>query len=275
MKLSIAIVSYHSDLATLRQTVASVVEAVTRVRVQRPELLVSLYFIDNDPAMATTSALAAELKALRQRGIHHVELLGEKRNLGYGGGHNLCLSKLDSDVHLVLNPDVILAPDYLLLGLELLEREKNIVAVAPHATSEHGAPLYLCKRYPTVFDLWLRGFVPAMLQHPFAKRLAHYQMQDVYDSAQLQTGIPIISGCCMLIRTQVFRDLKGFDECFFLYFEDFDLSLRARMWGTIAYHPAMHIQHFGGFSARKGLSHICLFAKSGKRFFDKHGWKWF
>lgn len=274
MKLSICIVAYHSELATLRHTIDSAVTAVEHARQQWPELLASLYLVDNDPAASTSRAIAEELRQLRQRGIHRVECLVPGSNLGYGGGHNLCRDQLDSDYHLVLNPDVILAPDALVQGLALLQREPGIVAVSPHGSDEHGAPLYLCKQYPTVFDLWLRGFVPSFLQQPFAKRLARYQMQDVYDGRQVVRGIPIISGCCMLLRTAAFRALRGFDERFFLYFEDFDLSLRLAAFGTLAYHPDMHVQHFGGFSARKGLWHIRQFAHSGKQFFDKHGWRW-
>lgn len=278
MKLSIAIVSYHSDIPALTQALHSLVDAVTLARGKYPALQVVFYLIDNDPAASTSYALTSELRQLEQRGIQGVEVICSAKNLGYGAGHNQCLHsphlKLDSDCHLILNPDVILASDFIEQGLLFLERDRDVVAVAPYVENEKGEPTYLCKRYPTVLDLWLRGFMPSFIQRWFGQRLAYYQMQDVYALKQVNRDIPIISGCCMLIRTSVFRELKGFDERFFLYFEDFDLSLRMAEKGKVAYNPAMRIQHLGGFSAKKGPWHIQQFIRSARQFFAKHGWRW-
>jgi len=274
MKLSIAIVTYHSDLPTLRRAIASIVEAVEGAHHQWPSLAVDFYLIDNDPAAATSQALSLELSLLKKQGLQNIERIHRGRNLGYGAGHNACLKKLDSDYHLILNPDVILADDFLWQGLSFLEKEKDVLVVAPYVENEKGEPAYLCKRYPTVLDLWLRGFMPSFIGRHFQARLDHYQMKDVYDAKQVNKHIPIISGCCMLIRTNAFRELNGFDERFFLYFEDFDLSLRIAQKGRVAYNPALRIQHLGGFSAKKGLWHIQQFARSGRQFFAKHGWRW-
>jgi len=274
MKLSIAIVSYHSDLPILQRALDSIAEAVEAAQRQWPALGVDFYLVDNDPDGSTSQAIAKKLLLLDKQRVHHVELIHNVRNLGYGAGHNACLKKLDSDYHLILNPDVILADDFLWQGLTFLEKEKDVAVVAPYVENEKGEAAYLCKRYPTVLDLWLRGLMPSFIQQHFQQRLDHYQMKEVYDAKQVNKNIPIISGCCMLIRTNVFRELDGFDERFFLYFEDFDLSLRIAGKGKVAYNPAMHIQHLGGFSAKKGLWHIQQFARSGKQFFAKHGWRW-
>lgn len=275
MKLSVSIVSYHSDITALRQTFNSLITSVQLACVQNPALEVSFYFMDNDPAASASRALADELTRLTQRGIHKVEIIHSGVNLGYGGGHNQYLKQSsDSNYHLILNPDVVLAPDFINQGLVFLARESDVVAVAPYVENERGEPTFLCKRYPTVLDLWLRGFMPSFIQSCFGRRLAHYQMQDVYENKRVDKDIPIISGCCMLLRSRVFRELGGFDERFFLYFEDFDLSLRMAEKGRVAYNPALRIRHLGGFSAQKGLWHIQQFARSGRQFFDKHGWRW-
>jgi len=275
MRLSIAIVSYHSHLPTLKQSLDSVVRALADARSQWPDLQTAFFFIDNDPVGSGSRELASELSELTQRGIQTVTVIENGKNLGYGAGHNTCLGQLVSDYHLILNPDVILKEDFLVAGLSFLEKEMGVVVVAPYVENEKAEPAYLCKRYPTVLDLWLRGFMPVSIQKLFQRRLDFYQMKDVYDGQKIHTHVPIVSGCCMLIRSHIFRELKGFDEQFFLYFEDFDLSLRAASYGRVAYDPAMRIRHLGGFSAKKGLWHIQQFARSGKQFFDKHGWKWF
>jgi GT2 family glycosyltransferase len=77
----------------------------------------------------------------------------------------------------------------------------------------------------------------------------------------------------MFARTQALQDAGGFDERFFLYFEDFDLSLRMRKIGRVVFLPTASIIHLGGNSAAKGFHHIRLFVQSALRFFQKHGWK--
>ena len=77
----------------------------------------------------------------------------------------------------------------------------------------------------------------------------------------------------MLFRGNFFRELGGFDPQFFLYFEDFDLSLRSAAQQRTAYSSKMRIRHAGGNTARKGWRHVLMFTKSGYRFFSKHGWK--
>ena len=78
----------------------------------------------------------------------------------------------------------------------------------------------------------------------------------------------------MYARTKALQEVGGFSDSFFMYFEDFDLSLRLHKVGRLVYLPKMHIVHHGGYSARKGWHHISMFARSGWKFFSRHGWCW-
>ena len=84
----------------------------------------------------------------------------------------------------------------------------------------------------------------------------------------------VVSGCFMLFRTAVLKELGGFDPSFFLYFEDFDLAIRSTRVTRVAYVPQVSIVHYGGNAARKGVKHVRMFAGSAFRFYNKHGWKW-
>jgi len=86
--------------------------------------------------------------------------------------------------------------------------------------------------------------------------------------------VEIASGCCMLVRSSALKAVGGFDQDFFLYFEDFDLSLRLQREGELLFDPAMQAVHHGGYAASKGLAHIRWFVRSGIRFFRLHGWRW-
>ena len=77
----------------------------------------------------------------------------------------------------------------------------------------------------------------------------------------------------MLVRTPLLRKLGGFDPRFFMYFEDYDLSLRIGREAKVAYDPRARIVHHGGAAARKGWRHVGWFIASACRFFTRHGWK--
>ena len=166
------------------------------------------------------------------------------------------------------NSILIRSPSVLLI----LPRMHPLALVSPAAVNS-GERQYLCKRYPSVLILLLRGFIPAALRAPFARKLAAYEMRDLPQDRP-STNIPITSGCCMLCRGHPLREIGGFDERFFLYFEDFDLSLRLGRLGKLVHVPAMRINHDGGNAAGKGLRHIGMFVRSALRFFNQHGWKW-
>ncbi|PIE82816.1 MAG: glycosyl transferase [Candidatus Contendobacter odensis] len=200
-------------------------------------------------------------------------LLSGHGNLGYGAGHNLALDVGSGNFHLVLNPDVLLEEDALSEGLAFLIAHPETGLVAPAVQDEQGQQQYLCKRYPTVLDLALRGFAPEYVRRRFQRRLDHYELRDRINHGLLWDP-PIASGCFMLCRRALLKQIGGFDPDYFLYFEDFDLSLRLTAITRLAYVPTVRIVHFGGNAARKGIRHIGLFIRSAALFFHRHGWRW-
>ena len=147
----------------------------------------------------------------------------------------------------------------------------DVAALNPHCRRSDGRREYLCKRYPTMLDLLLRGFAPNRLRTRFRERLARYEYHDL-EAAHAQE-VELLSGACLFCRRDAFERVGGFDESFFLYFEDFDLSLRLARCGRLLYQPRTRALHHGGFAARKGLRHQLWFARSAARFFRKHGWR--
>ncbi|MEX1198733.1 MAG: glycosyltransferase [Pseudohongiellaceae bacterium] len=270
--LSISIVVYHLDSSVLKRLLTSLAQAVRTAQEAGCLNTATLTLVDNAEDDRNESTLAALLEEQAPTPWQATLETGHG-NIGYGRGHNRVISEADSDFHLILNPDVFLAPDALAVALAHFGTHPHTVAVAPAITDGEGRREYACKRYPSVLDFLLRGFAPAFLRRRFSSRLARYEMQDLPDDRPTQ-DIPIISGCCMLFRSAALRELGGFDPRYFLYFEDFDLSMRAHPPGPLTYLPDMHITHLGGNSARKGLRHILLFARSGVRFFRDHGWRW-
>ena len=269
--LSIAIVCYRPDISVLSKTIASVNAAIGHAQ-RRGELgETALWLIDNsETATDITGLLQKDLAKLN--GVP-VEAIRCEENLGYGRGHNIAIRGTGKDYHLILNPDVILAEDALSQGLVFMEAHPDVGLLAPAVTGENAAPQYLCKRYPAVLDLLLRGFAPRAVQRLFQKRLDYYEMRDALITETV-FDVPMVSGSFMLFRRSVLSELDGFSDDLFLYFEDFDLSQRTHAIARTAYVPAVRVQHSGGNAAKKGMAHIGMFIKSAFIFYNKHGWKW-
>lgn len=271
--LSVSLVLFHSDIERFAQTVRSLAAAVTYAknadRLSQASLVVLDNSTDHDYAEAARQALAIAVDGHSAISSRYVVAPG---NTGYGGGHNLAAQEVGSDLHLVLNPDVDLAAQVLAQGIEEL-LDPTVVLVAPRVAAEDGTPEFLCRRYPSVLVLLLRAFAPAVIRRQFVSRLDRYEMRDVCSGTD-RADIVLASGCFMLLRSAAFRAVGGFDERYFLYFEDYDLSMRLANEGALRFQPAMAIVHHGGYAASKGWRHIGLFIRSGYRFFRQYGWQW-
>jgi GT2 family glycosyltransferase len=271
--LSISIVTYRPEAEVLQATIQSLSVALERAFHSQVAQTGAVMLVDNGPGTASKELLHRLTKSENLRWLApSMLILSGHGNVGYGRGHNLALRRTNSDFHLVLNPDVILSQSAIVQAIGFLRAHPDVGLLAPETKGPDGAIQYLCKRYPSVVDLLLRGFAPQSVKRRFARRLARYEMHDIVDNATV-FDVPIVSGCFMLFRRGVLERIGGFCEDYFLYFEDFDLSLRTGKASRIAYVKDVKIVHFGGDAARKGWRHVLMFARSGIRFFNKHGWK--
>jgi GT2 family glycosyltransferase len=265
--LSVSIVSYAPDLPVLRQTLRTLGESVAHARASGSLQAAKIVVVDNGPG----TQLAPTLRALEPSLSYDV--VSGHGNVGYGRGNNLALLASDAEFHLVMNPDVSLEPDAIHEALRFMAANPRVIILAPEARDASGARLYLCKRYPSVLGLALRGFAPPLLRRIFRKSLERYEMRDL-PRDRPSTGIPLLSGSFLFCRRATIAAIGGFSDDFFLYFEDYDLSLRAAARGHLAWVPAVRITHHGGHAARKGGLHVRLFVQSAVKFFNRHGWKW-
>jgi GT2 family glycosyltransferase len=269
-ELIISIVTYHPDLAEFRRTLKSLKAAIDYLQQYRCHD-VHVMVVDN----SVDKHVALQLSQLLQEFLPEISaLICSPANTGYGAGHLLATSNCRGCWYLAMNADVEMDVDALAAALVFLEHPDNqgVGLISPHCESGDGQRAYLCKRYPSVLDLALRGFAPAFLRKQFQTRLEHYEYRHCTEH-QSVNSIRIVSGCFMFFRGQAWHDSGGFSVDYFLYFEDFDLCMRlSKMW-DIAYVPQVRIIHHGGHAARKGLKHIFLFVRSARRFFATHGWR--
>jgi GT2 family glycosyltransferase len=270
--LSIAIVTYKPDTVLLTRCLQSLRVAIEHAAQAKQLSEVELIIIDN----SSDSKIHEELQAIAYNNWNasreKIQVQTTEANLGYGKAHNLAIRQITTDYHLVLNPDVILDKTSLGNAIHFMKKYPNVVLLTPSVINASGMREYLNKRYPDFLTLLIRGFAPNFVRALFVTRIAHYEMRD-HNPDEVNFDILLASGCFMLFRTNVLKLLEGFSDKFFLYFEDYDLSLRTHDQGKIAYVPSVKIIHFGGGAARKGFKHIFLFIRSSITFFNRHGWR--
>ncbi len=199
-----------------------------------------------------------------------VEYIFNNENLGYGRGHNIAMSQSleQSHYHLVLNPDVYFEPAILEKIFHFMEAHPQAGLAMPKVFDTDGSLQMLCKLLPTPFDLATRRFFP--YKSWFKKLNERYEMKSSgYDEVM---NVPFLSGCFMFLRTSALKEVGLFDERFFLYAEDTDLSRRMHQQFQTLYFPEAEIQHIHARGSYKDFWLTMQNLKSAIQYFNKWGW---
>jgi GT2 family glycosyltransferase len=226
---------------------------------------IELHIVDNSP----TEALKTSLSGLPV--LYH--FYGS--NAGYGRGHNKALMNCTTcKYHIIINPDIIIAPSAIVALAEFMDQNIDIGMVCPKVLNEDGSIQPLNKRYPTVFDLFARRFLPKRLHNLFEKRLARYETRDIgYETIH---DVEFMTGCFMFCRSDVLKSVGGFDERYFMYFEDCDLGLKFQKAGyRTAYYPHATVTHLWERASHKSIKMMWVLIVNMVRYFNKWGWRWY
>ncbi|AXR69244.1 glycosyltransferase [Leptospira mayottensis] len=276
--ITVSIVLYKPNLSIFKESFFSLLNSVVyQISLTSKTIRYKIDVLDNSPVYGEEVEAILDGCAKEPSFQNHVEFryVHFPENPGYGVANNRSILKSNTKFHLVLNPDIKMIPETLDLCVRYLEEHPGCDAVVPSvwdweiASDEKRNIQFLVKSYPTVFVLFLRSFAPNVLKKIFRKYLNRYDLREK-NWNQTQEDVPLISGCFIFAKTKSLQKIGGFDERFFLYFEDFDLSMRLNRKD---YFPKIRIFHKGGNSSKKGFLHIRLFIVSACRFFMKFGWK--
>lgn len=199
-----------------------------------------------------------------------VSVVSAKANLGYGRGHNIALaaSKGRCRYNLILNTDLQMEPDVLPGMVAFMDDHPEAGMTAPKVLYPDGSLQRLCRLLPAPFTLIGRRF---FAYSQWAKnRNKIYEFHDWnYDST---AEFPFLSGCFMLIRRSVLDRIGYFDERYFLYAEDVDLSRRIHAVARTFYFPRYSIVHEYRSQARPSFKRFRHAAMNLIRYFNKWGW---
>lgn len=250
--ITASIVLYKNDPAT----VAKVVNSFLTCR-----LASRLFIIDNSP----TDKAREYFKDLK------VSYIFSGSNLGYGKAHNVALHEClrAATYHLVLNPDVYFEPEVLDKLFYFMEENKQVGLAMPKVLYPDGTIQRICKLLPTPMNLATRRFLP-FSEILFQKMNDRYEM--TFSNYHSVMNVPFLSGCFMFLRTAALREVGLFDERFFLYAEDTDLSRRIHRKFKTLFYPLAEIHHVHARGSYKDLRLTWHNLKSAFLYFNKWGW---
>lgn len=228
-------------------------------------LIDTTYLIDNspDPQIGDMGDLIT---------LPSIVYLNSSDNVGYGAGHNIALRKEinNSSFHFILNPDITFESIEIRKMLTRVNGDATVGQLMPKVLYPDGNLQYLCKLIPTPFDLIFRRFLPKFFT-PFIKpRLEKFELR--FTGYDQEMDIPYLSGCFMLLRVDALRHVGIFDERFFMYPEDIDLTRRIHMSYRTIFFPNATIFHHHARDSYKSKKMLIIHALNIIKYFNKWGW---
>ncbi len=248
-----SIVTYKNEKAVLAKAIASFLNS---------GLNTYLYVIDNSPTNVLGDVCA----------LKNLEYVFNNNNVGFGAGHNIALRKMTgrTKYSLILNPDVYFDGGTLEKLFHFMEQNKDVGLLLPKVLYPDGSLQYLCRLLPDPCDMILRKIDIKLVNPLLDSKKARYELR--FADYEKSIEAPYLSGCFMFVRTDIFEKTGVFDERFFIYFEDVDLSRRIHKYYRTVYYPEAVITHGyqrGSNSDSRLLRHLVT---SGIKYFNKWGW---
>ncbi len=240
-QITASIVLYNNSIKEVKKAIDSFLNT---------KLSIKLYLIDNSPEDNLRNIISDK----------RVEYIYNDKNIGFGAGHNLILKQNDKigEFHLILNPDIYYKKNVLEILYTYLKENTEIAMLMPKVLYPNGQIQFLPKLLPKPINLFVRRF-------PFPTSLKK-NINDKYILRYADYSkpffSPIISGCYTLINKKVIQDGFLYDERFFMYFEDFDLSRRVgQKYKTVCY-PKVEVYHEYARGSHNNLRLLKIFISS-------------
>ena len=248
--ITASIVSYHHKMDEIRK----VMDCVLASPVDK------LFIIDN-----SSNDRLRELGEIseRVRYIHSV-------NRGYGAGHNIAIREsmdLGAVYHVVVNPDIYFADGVLEELISYMDEHKDVGQIMPKVYYPNGDLQYICKLIPTPLDLIFKRFFPSSITE---RRMYKFQLR--FTGYNRIMNVPYLSGCFMLFRMSALQDIGLFDERFFMYPEDIDITRRMHEKYKTIFFPKVSIIHAHAAASKVNIRMLKVHILNMVRYFNKWGW---
>jgi GT2 family glycosyltransferase len=220
-----------------------------------------LCVIDNSPSPLPLRGHAADPR---------ISYYFANSNLGYGRAHNIAVRAAHgrSRYNLVMNTDITYSPDVVSRLVRYMDANPQVGLAGPKVLYPDGSLQYVCRLLPTPANMFLRRFLP---RSPLTERAdALYELR--WWDHETFANIPYFQGSFMLLRTGLCNEIGGFDERFFLYGEDIDLTRRIHQVAETVYVPDVRITHEYRRYSNRSLRGTLYGIQNNCRYFNKWGW---
>jgi GT2 family glycosyltransferase len=249
MRTTASIVNYN-DLENTQNAVRSIL-AHTK------ETDFRLFVVDNSADPKSADNLTAMFP--------QIEVIRSGRNDGFGAAHNLVIGRIDSAYHAIINPDITVESDVIGKMAAFFDENPDVGIACPATFFPDGRPQLLPKRDPS-----LKYLAASRLPFGWAKRTrAHYIMAD--EDLTRVKDVEFVTGCFMFARTGLLKKVGGFDERYFLYMEDADLTREIRRYARAVYVPSIKVIHDWNRKSARSIKYFTIHIASVLKYLKK--WK--
>jgi N-acetylglucosaminyl-diphospho-decaprenol L-rhamnosyltransferase len=234
MDLSVLIVSYNSA-----QLLGPLLEQLQQ-EFERSALQAEVVLVDN----ASRDGSAERVR----RDFPWVRLIASRSNRGFAAANNLAAQHARGRHLLLLNPDALPAAGSLRRGVELMDSHPQVGLGGGELLGTDGSRQPSARMFPRLRDelFTLTGLAG---RHPYSRLFGHLDRR--WADPEQASPVDWIPGAFVFIPAALFRRLGGFDERFFMYYEEVDLCRRLAQAGyAVHYWPELKAVHIGGASAR-------------------------
>lgn len=250
-KVSVSIVTHNNS-----EEIVKVLESIFN---NTKGLNLKVFVIDNDSNDSTIDIIKEKYQ--------NVALIQMDDNTGFGYAHNQVLNMISSDYHVIINPDITFNSNVIKELVDYLEEHNDTVMITPRILNMDGTEQYLPKLSPKI--RYLLGGRFEKFGGMFSRWRNEYTMKS--ESITEPIEIDFCTGCFMVVKTDVLKKLNGFDDRFFMYFEDADLTKRAKKYGKVIFYPNTFVTHEWKRESSKSLKYFMIQLSSMIKYFSK--WK--
>lgn len=257
--LNISIVQYHPKW---EQEVLPLVTELLKVKNLR-----KIYLLDNSEKEWLREQVDLQKAPPASDQLRYMAM---PENLGYGRAHNIALRESayqQTELHLVMNSDIRVKAEDIDAMHDWMLVNPEVGLLMPKVLNPDGTQQYLAKRLPSPMDVFGRRFLPKAWNE---KRNRRFELRDL--DLNRPINAPYLSGCFMLLRTQAAVEAGLFDERFFMYPEDIDLTRRIHRNYLTLYYPQWTITHAHARSSYTNRHMLWVHIQNMCRYFQKWGW---
>lgn len=253
MTLSIIIINYNVK-QLLQECLNSVSKATNNLEAE-------VIVVDN----ASTDGSMSYLKPL----FPSIRFICNDTNEGFARANNKALTISNGEYILFLNPDTVIPSDSISKCLSFFDNHPDAGAIGVKMVNGNGEFLKESKRgFPSPSaSFWKLTGITHLF--PRSRMFSEYYLGHLDENKS--HPVDVLSGAFMMVKKQVLDNIGGFDERFFMYAEDIDLSYRISKAGyRNYYYPGTTIVHFKGSSTKKDIRYVHQFYKAMSQFVKKH-----